>query len=130
MKEQYEQEGSRQLVATGSSKPLVKSKISLNKIKITRNNRMNIEPKESNSMFIEQSILPLKKEKLQQKFRKLSKEKLQKGLSKINLSKDDIKIKLRRDNSENLPLENSQKIDINVKSKDATNTSIFNITFG
>lgn len=130
MKEQYEQEGSRQLVATGSSKPLVRSKISLNKIKITRNNRMNIEPKESNSMFIEQSILPLKKEKLQQKFRKLSKEKLQKGLSKINLSKDDIKIKLRRDNSDNLPLENSQKIDINVKSKDATNTSIFNITFG
>lgn len=63
MKEQYEKESSKQLVATGSSKPLVKSKITLNKIKITRNNRMNIEPKESNSMFIEQSVLPLKKEK-------------------------------------------------------------------
>ena len=57
-------------------------------------------------MFIKPSILPLKKEKLQQNFRKLSKEKLHKGFSKINLSKDDIKIELKRDNNEFMHYEN------------------------
>jgi hypothetical protein len=97
---------------------------------ISRNNRITDISKESNSMFIKPSILPLKKEKLQQNFRKLSKEKLHKGFSKINLSKDDIKIKLKRDNNEFMHYENIKKPDSGTKIKDVSNTSIFNVTFG
>lgn len=81
-------------------------------------------------MFIKQSILPLKKDKVQQNFRKLSKEKLHKGFNKINLSKDNIGDKLKRDTNEFLYYQNIKNPESGKKTKDVNNTSIFNVTFG
>lgn len=99
-----------------------------------RNQKWPIFKECSNSMVTDSTqVLPLKKHKLQNKFRNISHEKLTKGLNPVSLTKESNKIQLKKENSN--PLEDKdKKIEMNKKgSKEKPNlnsTSIFNVTFG
>jgi hypothetical protein len=69
--------------------------------------------------------LPIHKEKLQYKLRNLSKEKLKDNIAKVGITKEGLKIKLKKEHSH--PVQESGKT--SGKNPNST-TSIFNVTFG
>lgn len=129
MKLPYEADGSNQLIATGSTKPLtvVPLKDVLRaKPKYSRNKQSVVQ--KSNSMMEGNcdSLAIQNKEKLQYKLRNLSKEKLKDNIAKAGITKEGLKIKLKKENS--YPTEEVSKY--NNSKNTNTNTSIFNVTFG
>lgn len=132
MKMTFEDDNSRSFIEKLGPKPLVISKMNLKRNKQMRNQAWPLFAKCSNSMLNEpEHALPLKLTKLQNKFRNISHEKLRKGLVSRNLSKEGLKIKLKKENSDPLQLEDN-KIEIKPNVIKTTNNgpSIFNVTFG
>lgn len=133
MKMTFEGDNSRSFIEKPGPKPLVISKMNLKKNKQMRNQAWPLFSKCSNSMLNEsEHVLPLKLTKLQNKFRNISHEKLRKGLVSRNLSKEGLKIKLKKENSNPLQPEND-KLEIKpnvINNTNNTGPSIFNVTFG
>ena len=96
MKLPYEEESPKGLIATGSSKPLVISKININKSRQMANQKLPLFSDCSNSMMTDSDkVLPLKKGKLKTKFRNVSHEQIIDNINKINRSKERPQLKLK-----------------------------------
>lgn len=70
-------------------------------------------------MVTSNQVLPLKKSKIQNKFRNVSHEKILTNLNKINKSKESMKTKLKKENNEKV-------IDTKIPNSNKSNNNNFN----